>query len=407
MDSRLLIFIIIFLTLILNIGLVSADTGEERKAGWIEEIGKAFPPAEKCKQCHEAQYSQWKGSKFESSLTEPIFKVILGIWLKTNPKEEAKTSCLSCHIPSIKAFPQYTENVINQILSGNVQVEGIGCSGCHLVNSSSDIRRPLAEIRHRLGDLYFGSYDNPEENLAHKSEFAKIYSFSDYCAVCHYDKLQQASLATGEMITKGIVCQRCHMVSSVGRSAKGGPIRGIADHSFTGGLPAEFSGKSRANIMNEWLYKLEAETERRGDDLHVIANIKAGEIAHTLPEGDPLFKEFILAISVKDQDGKEIYKGEKIYTRRFDEILKDPLIPMENYLRNGETKKVLLDFKVPETAKRIDIDLLLTYSLISQPDPDLIDRYLGSLPPDEQEGTKKIITEYRRSYTLAHLFKSY
>lgn len=393
--------------LIFNAGFLSAETGEGKKAEWIEEIEKAFPPAEKCKQCHELHYSQWKGSKLESSLSEPIFKVILGIWLKTNPKEEAKTSCLSCHMPSIKVFPQYTENVINQILSGNVQVEGIGCSGCHLINSSSDIKRPLAEIEYRLGDLYFGSYDNPEENLAHKSEFLKIYSFSEYCNICHFDKIQQARSATGEIITKGIVCQRCHMISSVGKSAKGGPMRGIADHSFTGGLPAEFSGRSRANIMNEWLYKLEAEAERRGDDLHVIANIKVGEIAHTLPEGDPLFKEFILTITVKDQDGKEIYKGEKIYTRRFEETLKDPVIPMDNYLRNGETKKVLFDLKVPDTSKRLDIDLLLTYSLIPHLDPDLMDRYLGSLMRDEREGAENIIAEYRRSYTLAHLFKSF
>lgn len=400
--------LIIFLVIILDAGLLSAEMTQEKNAVWLEDIEKAFPRAEKCKQCHETHYSQWKGSRLETSLTEPIFKVILGIWLKTNPQEEAKRVCLSCHIPSIKGFPQHTEKIINQILSDNVQVEGIGCSGCHLINSSSDIKRPPVEIGYKLGDIYFGPYDKAEENLAHKSEFAGIYSSSEYCAACHFDKLQQASTTTGEMITKGIVCQKCHMGLSVGRSAKGGPIRGIADHSFIGGLLSEFSGKSRANIMNEWLYKLEAEAERRGDELHVIANIKAGEIAHTLPaEGDPLFKEFILTISAKDQDGKEVYKGEKIYTRRFDEVLKDSKIPIDALLRNGETRKALFIFKIPDTAQRFDIDLLLTYSLIPQPDPDLMDRYLGSLPPEEQEGAKKLITEYRRSYTLAHLFKSY
>lgn len=398
---------IIFLVMSLDANLLFAGELQEKEANWIEDIERTFPRAEKCKQCHEAQYSQWKGSRLESSLTEPIFKVMLGIWLKTDPKDETKTLCLSCHIPSIKSFPQYTGKVINQILSDNVQLEGVGCSGCHRIQSSSDIKRPPVDIEYKLGDVYLGSYDNAEENMAHRSELAGIYSSSDYCAMCHYDKLRQVSLGSGEMVTKGIECQRCHMVSSVGMSAKAGPIKSIADHSFTGGLPSEFSGKSRANIMNEWLYKLEAEAERRGDDLHVSVNIKAGEIAHTLPEGDPLFKEFILTISVKDQDGREVYKGEKIYTSKFGDTLKDYKTSMENLLRNGEIRKTSFSFKVPDVAKHFDIDLLLTYSLISQPDPDLVDRYLDSLLPDEREGVKKIISEYRRSYTLSHLFKTY
>lgn len=405
--NRSLGVFIIFLVMSLDANLLFAEKLQEKETNWIEDIEKAFPRAEKCKQCHEAQYSQWKGSRLEYSLTEPIFKVMLGIWLKTNPKEEAKTFCLSCHIPSVKSFPQHTGKIINQILSGNVQVEGVGCSGCHLIKPFSATKSIPVEIEYKLGDVYFGSYDNAEENLAHKSEFAGIYSSSDYCAMCHYDKLQQAGLASGEMITRGIVCQKCHMVSSVGMSAKGGPIKSIADHSFTGGLPPEFSGRSRANIMNEWLYKLEAEAERRGDDLHVAVNIKAGEIAHTLPEGDPLFKEFILTISIRDQEGREVYKGEKVYTNKIDEILKNYKVPAENLLRNGEIRKVLLNFKVPDTANRFDIDILLTYSLIPQPDPELMDRYLEPLSPDEKEGAKRLIAEYRRSYTLGHLFKTY
>ncbi|MEK7871364.1 MAG: hypothetical protein AAB244_03200, partial [Nitrospirota bacterium] len=102
-----------------------------------------------------------------------------------------------------------------------------------------------------------------------------------------------------------------------------------------------------------------------------------------------------------------VFKGEKIYTRRFDEILNNAKISTETILRNGETRKVLFNFKVPDSTKRLEMDLLLTYSLISQPDPDLLDRYLGSLPSDEKEEAKKLIAEYRRSYTLAHLFKSY
>ncbi|MEK7279955.1 MAG: multiheme c-type cytochrome [Nitrospirota bacterium] len=402
--------LIILFVIILEGGLFSVGLTQENEVtpAWIEDIDKAFPRAEKCKQCHESHYSEWKGSRLESSLTEPIFKVMLGIWLKTNPTEEAKRACLSCHIPSIKAFPQYTEKVISQVLTGNVRVEGVGCSGCHLINSFSSVKSPPADIGYKLGDTYFGPYSNAEENLAHKSESVGVYSSSEYCTACHFDKLQQPGLGSGDMITKEIVCQRCHMGSSVGKSAKGGPMRSIADHSFTGGLPAELSGRSRANIINEWLYKLEADIERRGDEVQIAANIKAGEIAHTLPaEGDPLFKEFILTISVRDQDGKEVFKGDKIYTRRFKEILNNANIAIETILRNGETRKVLFNFKVPDSTKRLEMDLLLTYSLISQPDPDLLDRYLGSLPSDEKEEAKKLIAEYRRSYTLAHLFKSY
>ncbi len=406
MTSIFFLSVIIFLAT----GPLSEGKTEEKEAvpTWIEDIDKAFPRSEKCKQCHESHYSEWKGSRLESSLTEPIFRVVLGVWLKTNPMEEAKRACLSCHIPSIMTFPQHADMVISQVLSGNVRVEGVGCSGCHLINSFSSVKKPLVDIGYKLGDIYFGSYSNAEENLAHKSESVGVYSSSEYCTACHFDKLQQPGIGSGEMITKEIVCQRCHMGSSVGKSAKGGPMRGIADHSFIGGLPAELSGRSRANIMNEWLYKLEADTERRGDEVQITANIKAGEIAHTLPaEGDPLFKEFVLTISVRDQDGKEVFKGEKIYTRRFDEILNNAKMSTETILRNGETRKVLFNFKVPDSTNRLEMDLLLTYSLIPQPDPDLLGRYLESLPSDEKEEAMKLIAEYRRSYTLAHLFKSY
>lgn len=397
------IFLIIFLTVALYDGLLFGGmTGE--KATWIEDIEKVFPRAEKCKQCHEIHYSQWKRSRLESSLTKPIFKMLLGIWLKTDPQDEAKSRCLSCHMPSIKIFPQYTEKVINQILSGNVKVEGIGCSGCHLIHLSSDVKEPLSEIEYRLGDIFFGPYDNAEENLAHKSTYAEIYSSSEYCIMCHYDKLQQAHLSTN---TSVIVCQKCHIESSIGRSAKEGQIRRTGGHHFSGVIPSEFSGRSRANIIKEWLYRLSADVERHGDDLQIIAHINVGEIAHSLPDGDPLFKEFVLIMYVKDQDGKNIYKGEKIYTRRFDEILKDSRIPIESHLINGETKKIVFNFKVPDATRRLDIDLILTYSLIPQPDPDLVTRYLVSLPHDEQEGVENMIAEYRRSYTLAHLFKSY
>jgi hypothetical protein len=118
---------------------------------WVREIEQVFIRSEDCKQCHERHYEEWKGVREQtpdlktfgrvdaallhgSSLESPIFRTVLGLWAQTNPTAEEQRRCLSCHAPATTVFPQHAGKVMQQILAGNPQVEGIGCASCHLIH---------------------------------------------------------------------------------------------------------------------------------------------------------------------------------------------------------------------------------------------------------------------------------
>src|SRR5690606_10144989 len=110
------------------------------KKKWIEDIEEIFIPSEQCKQCHDRHYEEWKGMREQTmdlktfgrvdgallhgtALTSPVFQTVLGLWLETNPNEEQRTHCLSCHAPAVTVFPQHTNRIIEQVMRGGKHVE--------------------------------------------------------------------------------------------------------------------------------------------------------------------------------------------------------------------------------------------------------------------------------------------
>jgi len=63
-----------------------------------------------------------------TALPSPVFRAVMGVWLQTNPSAAKKQQCLSCHAPAVTIFPQHTDRIIEQVLSGKVTVEGISCA---------------------------------------------------------------------------------------------------------------------------------------------------------------------------------------------------------------------------------------------------------------------------------------
>src|SRR5215210_4162439 len=121
-------------------------------AHWIEDIEKVFIRSEDCKQCHDRHYEEWKGVREQTpdlktfgrvdaallhgtALESPVFRTVLGVWMQTNPTTDERRKCLSCHVPSTTVFPQHTDKIVAQVLSGKPGVEGIGCASCHLINA--------------------------------------------------------------------------------------------------------------------------------------------------------------------------------------------------------------------------------------------------------------------------------
>src|SRR5512138_2989917 len=149
--GRSILRIIIGLFLVLAVGVTGLYDGRaiaqkpEASGDWMAEIEKIFIRSEDCKQCHDRHYEEWKGVREQTpdlktfgrvdaallhgtSLESPVFRTVLGVWMQTNPTTEERKRCLSCHVPSTTVFPQYSEKITAQVLSGKPQIEGIGCA---------------------------------------------------------------------------------------------------------------------------------------------------------------------------------------------------------------------------------------------------------------------------------------
>src|SRR5262249_10367959 len=140
---------------------------------WVAEIEKIFIRSEDCKQCHDRHYEEWKGMREQTpdlktfgrvdaallhgtSLESPVFRTVLGVWMQTNPTAEERRRCLSCHVPSTTVFPQYTENIVGQVLAGRQQVEGIGCASCNLIKQVEQALGPPPPSKMEPGKMISG-----------------------------------------------------------------------------------------------------------------------------------------------------------------------------------------------------------------------------------------------------------
>src|SRR5512145_1807971 len=102
---------------------------------WVDEIEQIFIRSEECKQCHDRHYEEWKGAREQtpdlktfgrvdaallhgSSLESPVFRIVLGLWVQTNPTAEEQSRCLSCHAPAMTVFPRHAGTLMQQILAG-------------------------------------------------------------------------------------------------------------------------------------------------------------------------------------------------------------------------------------------------------------------------------------------------
>ena len=128
----------------------------EDPLAWVQEIEDIFIRSESCKQCHDRHYEEWKGMREKTpdlktfgrvdaallhgtAFESPVFRTVLGLWIQTKPTAEQRIRCLSCHAPAVTVFPQHAGKITDQVLSGRVDVEGIGCTSCHLIHEFGDL----------------------------------------------------------------------------------------------------------------------------------------------------------------------------------------------------------------------------------------------------------------------------
>ena len=380
--------------------------------GWVAEIEKLFIRSEDCKQCHDRHYEEWKGMREQTpdlktfgrvdaallhgtSLESPIFKTVLGLWLQTNPTSEQRTQCLSCHAPAVTVFPQHTDKINAQVLSGKVEVEGIGCASCHLINAVADKAAPPPTFKIAPGNVIYGPFADPEENLVHPSSHSDLFRGANYCTSCHFDKVKDVTRRDlpGEIL-QGTVCQDCHMEPSTGSSTskRGSLTRSIGRHWFRGVVIPGVMLKNR-NLQAEWMPRLDIDANATSGGVQATVLVRSGSLPHGFPDGDPVLKQFFVTIMVKDAKGNPLASDTKRFGLPYQEILRGP-IP-EPLVKGGTTKRVAFQLALPDGSAPAIIEALLTYSLIPEPDGELKTRYLATLKTDaERQTATKLIDEY-------------
>ncbi|MDH5427205.1 MAG: cytochrome c family protein [Nitrospirota bacterium] len=381
---------------------------------WVKDIEKIFIPSEQCKQCHDRHYEEWKGMRERTednksfgrvdgallhgnALKSPVFKTVLGLWLQTNPTQEQRTQCLACHAPAVKIFPQYTERIIQQVMAGSkhVKVEGIGCTSCHLINATGENQGSYPTFKLVPGLTMFGPYAGAKDNLVHHSEKAEIYDGANYCTSCHFSKVKDVAQAhLNGAILKDLVCQDCHMEQSTGSSTNkyGSLSRPIGRHWFQG-LVTPGLMLSNRNVQAEWSSRLEVELIKAQGKIEGTVHIRNGSVTHMFPGGDPVLKQFLVEVIVKDSKGRIIGESLKKFGRSFEELLEGP-IP-QPLVNGGITRRIPFSISVPEDSSPELIEASVSYALIPKPGAKLKNGYLATLSDKKDiRKAEDIITSY-------------
>ena len=399
-------------------GLVAAqeqaspsDAGER---SWIEEIEEIFIPSEQCKQCHDRHYEEWKGMREQTmdlktfgrvdgallhgtALTSPVFQTVLGLWLETKPNADERNRCLSCHAPSVTVFPQHTDRIIDQVIKGgkHVTIEGISCSACHLISGTQENPNGHPTFTISSGEVIFGPYAEPEENLVHPSKQADIYKGAHYCASCHFGKVKDVMREDiPGQILKGTICQDCHMEQSTGSSTsqRGALTRPIGRHWFQGIVIPGIMLSNR-NLQAEWFSRVDIDAKSGQGVIEGEVLVKNGVLPHTFPGGDPVLKQFFVTVTLKSADGQVVDQYTERFGKTFEELLRGPIPrPLVN---GGTTRHIPFSLKAPQDTQGLLIEAALSYALIPEPTGELKEAYLATLPDEkDREKAEAIIDDY-------------
>lgn len=336
-------------------------------------LEKVFPHSSKCKRCHLRAYEEWEASAQSRSIETAAFRITLDRYLKSVPDDQ-RGLCFQCHAPHILEYNHLVNAFIDEVKSKDPQIDGVGCSQCHLISEIDQSVRPPHPI-FTPGKIIYGGYNNAVKNLAHQSQQLDLYKSSQYCVTCH-DSLPQTETTAklpgllGQwQITKaekeGKVCQTCHMPEAFGESANGERSRRIANHSF----PGRF-GKVRATAV-----ELEFTTQVKGPQSEVEVIIQS-LVPHNLPLPHPGWSRLMLDLTILGKNLKKVYGEQRFYERVFADkngdqtvldfkavkILKDTLLKPE------EKRVETFGFPTPTDAPSMDVIVTLSYAPVHGPD---------------------------------------
>ncbi len=227
--SQWLAFAVSFVIVTFTLGLTFlgaaensfADDGEPRLLAMFTD----YESPQRCKECHEEQYTSWEHTTHANALFDPIFRTYLE--QADNPAE-----CLACHTTG------YNDE------TGQFVLAGVTCEACHgpyraehpdeesmAIAGSPEFcgechTVTLAEWeRSRHGEADVTCIDCHEVHTQKARAATATYGL---CATCHQDEIKDARHQAHS--EEGILCIECHLERPNEIPVNGHMLTG---HSFT------------------------------------------------------------------------------------------------------------------------------------------------------------------------------
>ena len=133
--------------------------------------------------------------------------------------------------------------------------------------------------------------------------------------------------------------------------------------------------------------------------------VKIGSLPHSFPDGDPVLKQFLLSITTKDAQGNVLGEETKRFGLPYEKILRGP-IP-DPFIKGGNTRRVPFSQALKAGGEPANIEVVLNYALIPEPEAELKAKYLATLANEQERATaKKVIEEYIQPRLLTYRVKS-
>ena len=285
----------------------------------------AFAGADRCGGCHPEHHRQWRTSGHAYAMQDPVFQALV-MQRQVDLQATEDQFCTQCHSAigtrSGDCVPGFSFEGLSDLT-----LEGVTCEACHRV---TDVERPF-NSGHRIDPAapMAGPFDDPRPTPAHASTRLAALSTPRFCAGCH-DVRETSGLplerpyeewSQGPASADGPTCQGCHMPASPGPAAVGGPQRMVHSHRFAGVAaplldgfiePGEVAGVERdvAELFEgaATLRLTVPESARPAERFAVQAHVRNEIVGHSLPTGTTFLRQLWLALTVRDADGRVLYR---------------------------------------------------------------------------------------------------
>ena len=232
------------------------------------------PKAERCADCHQLIYEQWRKSRHSKSWVSEHFK--------KSSENYSKVKCLSCHAP-------YEVNMLEKPeLRDFHREDGINCVSCHFKDETKSMHGPY--------DVF---------SPPHPSTQDKNYIKSEICSGCHQETYKQWKKTNSKE-----TCQSCHMPHKKEKLIQKFPFYLL------------HSKKEVYNHSTPALISKEKDFEIRfkKDEDNLFVYIKNIGVPHNLPTADQGKPKFYVDV-IFYKNGKEVSKDFQTISFKNDEAL--------------------------------------------------------------------------------------